>query len=84
MTILLSIAVGLALFFMIGFAARAVLQAFAPAHHKPTFRYMPLTASFGLSIILLYIVVAIFAPVIAPFGEGEVLGAQFLPWSSPY
>jgi peptide/nickel transport system permease protein len=84
MTILLSIAVGLALFFMIGFAARAVLQAFAPAHHKPTFRDMPLTASFGLSIILLYIVVAIFAPLIAPFGEGEVLGAQFLPWASPH
>ncbi|KRP17246.1 MAG: ABC transporter permease, partial [Rhodobacter sp. BACL10 MAG-120419-bin15] len=84
MTILLSIAVGLALFFMIGFAARAVLQAFAPAHHKPTFRDMPLTASFGLAIILLYIVIAIFAPVIAPFGEGEVLGAQFLPWASPH
>ena len=68
MTILLSIVVGLALFFMIGFAARAVLQAFAPAHHKPTFRDMPLTASFGLAVILLYIFVAVFAPLIAPYG----------------
>jgi peptide/nickel transport system permease protein len=48
---------------MIGFAARAAgLQAFAPAHHKPTFRDMPLTASFGLAVILLYAFVAIFAP----------------------
>jgi peptide/nickel transport system permease protein len=45
---------------------------------------MPLTASFGLAIILLYIFVAIFAPVIAPYGESEVLGAQFLPWASPH
>jgi peptide/nickel transport system permease protein len=69
---------------MIGFAARAVLQAFAPAHHKPTFRDMPLTASFGLAVILLYIFVAVFAPLIAPYGESEVLGAQFLPWASPH
>ena len=84
MPILLSIVVGMALFFMIGFVARAILQAFAPAHLKPTFRDIPLTASFGLSVILLYVVAAIFAPMIAPFGEGQVLGAQFLPWASPY
>ena len=66
MPILLSIVVGMALFFMIGFVARAILQAFAPAHLKPTFRDIPLTASFGLSVILLYVVAAIFAPMIAP------------------
>ena len=84
MTVLLSIIVGLGLFFIIGYAARAGLKAAAPAHHKPTFRDMPLTASFGLAVILLYVLVAILAPVIAPFGEGEVLGDQFLPWGAPY
>jgi peptide/nickel transport system permease protein len=84
MTILLSVLVGLGLFFIVGYAARAGLQAVAPAHYKPTFRDMPLTASFGLAVILLYIVVAILAPAIAPFSEGEVVGAQYLPWGSPY
>jgi peptide/nickel transport system permease protein len=45
---------------------------------------MPLTASFGLAVILLYVVVAVLAPVIAPFGEGEVLGAAYLPWAAPH
>jgi peptide/nickel transport system permease protein len=84
MTILLSVIVGLGLFFVIGYAARAGLQAAAPAHHKPMFRDMPLTASFGLAVILTYVAVAILAPVIAPFGEGEVLGDAYLPWAAPH
>ena len=59
MMMLLSLAVGLALFFGIAFASRATLRGLAPTHHKPTFRDMPLTASFGIAIILLYILVAI-------------------------
>ena len=84
MTVVLSLAVGLALFFGLGFVARAVLQAAAPAHLKPGFRDMPLTASFGIAVILIYVVVALLAPVIAPFGEGEVLGAAYLPWAAPH
>jgi peptide/nickel transport system permease protein len=84
MTMLLSLAVGLALFFGIAFASRATLRGLATTHQKPTFRDMPLTASFGIAIILLYIIVAILAPIIAPFGEGEVVGDQYLPWAAPY
>lgn len=84
MTMLLSLIVGLVLFFAIGLASRATLRTLAPAHHKPTFRDMPLTASFGIAIILLYVLVAILAPAIAPFGEGEVVGDQYLPWAAPY
>lgn len=84
MTMLLSIIVGLGLFFIVGVAARVGLRAAAPAHHKPMFRDMPLTASFGLAVILFYVVVAILAPVLAPFGEGEILGDQYLPWGAPY
>ncbi len=84
MTILISLAVGLVLFFAIGIASRAVLKLVAPVHQKPTFRDMPLTASFGIAIILVYVFVAILAPALAPFGEGEVVGDQYLPWAAPY
>lgn len=84
MTILISLAVGLVLFFAIGIATRAALKAVAPAHQKPTFRDMPLTASFGIAIILVYVLVAILAPALAHFGEGEVVGDQYLPWAAPY
>lgn len=37
----------------------------------------PLSAKFGLAVILLYIFVSIFAPVIAPYGESQLVGGQF-------
>ncbi|MDG1117616.1 MAG: ABC transporter permease [Flavimaricola sp.] len=83
MTVVLSILVALGIFFVVGLASRAGLRSLAPAHHKPTYRDMPLTASFGLAVIVFYIAVAILAPVVAPYGEGEVTGAQFLPWGAP-
>ena len=39
----------------------------------------PLTASFGLFVILVYLVAALFAPWIAPYGESEVVGAAYAP-----
>lgn len=36
------------------------------------FRSMPLTAAFGLTVVSLYILGAIFAPAIAPYGESQV------------
>lgn len=41
----------------------------------------PWSARIGFAIVTAYIFVAIFAPLIAPFGEGEVVGPQFNPWS---
>lgn len=84
MTILIALLVGLALFFAAGLGARVALRAVAPAHLKPVFRDMPLTAAFGLAVILIYIVVAFLAPVLAPFSEHEVLGGQYLPWAAPH
>ena len=40
-------------------------------------RQAPLTAKFGLLVVVTYIVVAVFAPVIAPYGETEVVGAEY-------
>ena len=42
-------------------------------------RSAPLTASFGLLVVLVYVVAAVFAPVIAPFGEAEVIGGAYAP-----
>jgi len=44
----------------------------------------PMTAKFGLSVILFYIVVALFAPFIAPYGEAEVFPMPYAPWSSEF
>lgn len=42
---------------------------------RKLFRSMPLTAAFGILVILIYAVVAVFAGVIAPYGQAEILGA---------
>ncbi|NUT77444.1 ABC transporter permease [Pseudomonas sp. C1C7] len=44
----------------------------------------PLSAKFGLLVILLYILVAVFAPVLAPFGETQVVGEGFAPWGGQF
>ena len=41
----------------------------------------PFSAKFGMVIIATYFVAAIFAPIIAPYGEAEVVGKGYLPWS---
>jgi peptide/nickel transport system permease protein len=66
-------AVGLA------YSFRAFLVAVLPKEGAKALRSAPLTASFGLLIILVYVAAAIFAPTIAPFGESEVIGAAFAP-----
>ncbi len=41
----------------------------------------PPTAWFGMVVIAIYVIVAIFAPLIAPYGERQVVGGEYLPWS---
>lgn len=47
-------------------------------------RTAPLTARFGMTVIFLVAVIAIFAPILAPYGETAVVGAQYEPWSWQY
>ncbi len=47
-------------------------------------RTAPVSAGFGLVVVIFYIVVAILAPLIAPYGEREIVGAQFLPWDATH
>ena len=44
----------------------------------------PLTARFGLFVILVYVFFALFAPFIAPYGEAEVFPIPYAPWSSEF
>ncbi len=42
------------------------------------------SARFGLVMLALYVFVAVFAPLIAPYGEAEVVGNAFQPWSAAH
>ncbi|MGF7163069.1 peptide/nickel transport system permease protein [Rhodoligotrophos appendicifer] len=44
----------------------------------------PFTAKIGLIIIAIYVFVAVFAPILTPYGESQVVGLQFEPWGDPY
>ena len=51
---------------------------------RKLFRAMPLTAAFGVLIILLYALVSIFAGSIAPYGQEEILAnANIVPGGNP-
>ena len=51
---------------------------------KRAFRTAPLTAWFGMLVILGYILTAIFAPALAPFGEREIVAGAFEPPGGAY
>ncbi len=51
---------------------RALGRRIGPAGLRRAFRDMPLTAAFGILVILIYAVLAIFAGVLAPYGQAEV------------
>ena len=44
----------------------------------------PLSAWFGIVIVTLIALIAIFAPVLAPYPEFEIVGPQYSPWAAPY
>ncbi|WP_337154371.1 ABC transporter permease [Pseudomonas protegens] len=44
----------------------------------------PMSAQFGLLVIVAYILVALSAPVLAPYGETEVVGEGFAPWGGQF
>lgn len=45
---------------------------------------IPWPARIGLTIIGIYIMIAVFAPLLAPYGESEVVGGEFEPWSRAF
>jgi peptide/nickel transport system permease protein len=51
---------------------------------RRTLASAPLTAWFGMIVILIYAFAALFAPWIAPYGESDVVGKAYLPSSSEF
>jgi len=47
-------------------------------------KHAPLSAWFGMVVIAAYVVVAVFAPLLAPYAENELVGAQYEPWGDPF
>ncbi len=58
--------------------------AFSVARFFKELRQAPPTAMFGLVVILIYVMVAATAPIIAPFGETEVVGSEYEPWGDVF
>ncbi|MGD9714361.1 MAG: ABC transporter permease [Thermomicrobiales bacterium] len=51
---------------------------------RRTFRNAPPAAWFGMVVVALYIFVAIFAPVLTPFKETQIVAGPYEPWSAKY
>jgi ABC-type dipeptide/oligopeptide/nickel transport systems, permease components len=65
-----------------GWVFKTVVVALSPQGLAREFRTMPLTAGFGMLMILTYIAVAVFAPIIAPFSETEIVGREYQAWDN--
>jgi len=44
----------------------------------------PWSAKLGVALIVIYVVVALFAPLIAPYGERAIVGYEYEPWSQTH
>ena len=49
-----------------------------------TLKKAPFTAWLGMTIVLFYVFVAIFAPLIAPYGEAEIFKTPYAPWNETH
>jgi peptide/nickel transport system permease protein len=60
------------------------LGAAPPAAAWRALRHAPLTAWFGLLVIICYAAVGIFAPLLAPYGQAQVVAGAYEPWSTHF
>lgn len=44
----------------------------------------PWSARFGLLVVFFYAFIAIFAPLLTPYGESEVVGVEYEPWGEQF
>lgn len=84
MGVLIFLVVFVAASIPVSFAFRKALTRSLPRDMARVARDMPLTAAFGILVIALYVFIAIFAPVLAPYSERAVVGTSFQPWDSTH
>lgn len=58
--------------------------AFAAVRYWKDLRQAPRSAWFGLIVVMIYVMVAAMAPVIAPFGETEIVGSEYDAWTNEH
>ncbi len=63
----------------ISYSFKEFLVIILPREAAKAMRTAPLTAAFGMFIIFTYTIAGVFAPVIAPYGEAEVIAQAFEP-----
>ena len=63
----------------VSYCFREFLIIILPMDAAKEMRTAPLTAGFGLFVIFTYAIAGIFAPIIAPYGEAEVISSAFAP-----
>jgi len=44
----------------------------------------PWSARFGMFVIAAYVFLALFAPVLTPYGESQIVGSEFEPWGEEF
>ncbi|MGX0977114.1 peptide/nickel transport system permease protein [Roseovarius sp. MBR-51] len=64
---------------MVSYAFREFLIAIASHNLAKELRTAPLTAAFGMFVIFTVAIAGIFAPLIAPYGEAQVITSAFAP-----
>ncbi len=75
---------GLIIFAVAAYIFRALGRMIGTEGSKKAFRQMPVTAAFGIMIIIIYAFGSIFAGFIAPYGQEEVLrSANLAPGADP-
>lgn len=77
---------GFVIFSVAAFLFRIAGRHIGTAWTRKMFRSMPLTAAFGVMIILIYAFVAIFAAALAPYGQEQILqgvAANITPGGDP-
>ena len=47
-------------------------------------RKAPISAKIGILIVLSYIFIAVFAPILSPYGESEIVASEFEPWGEKF
>ncbi len=68
----------------LSYVFRAAMAQVLPHDMAIAARDMPLTAAFGILVIAVYMFIATFAPLLAPYAERTVVGTSFQPWDSTH
>jgi len=64
---------------IVSYLFRQLLVLLLPGESSKAMRTAPLTAAFGMLVVLLYAIAGIFAPWIAPYPESAVITSPFAP-----